>query len=127
MGPGPAQQEYVVASFEQVDNTSAPAGMNATLAAANTPNGNCTSQYNVGPPEAKGNIPWSPTNTANNLCEVTPIPPDVQQANQNWQKQLQGTVWQYYQMVNTLNPCSPGDSSCATFPPLNDQSNQVNL
>lgn len=115
------------ATFEQVDNTSAPAGMNATLAAANTPNGNCGSQYNVGPPQVTGNIPWSPTTKPNNLCQVTPIPPDVQQANQNWQKQLQGTVWQYYQMVNTLNPCSPGDSSCSTFSPLYDQSNQVNL
>jgi hypothetical protein len=115
------------ATFEQVDNTSAPAGMNATLAAANTPNGNCGTSYNKGPAQVTGNISWSATNPPNNLCEVTPIPTNVQQANQTWQKQLQGTVWQYYQMVNTLNPCSPGDTACATFYPLYDTSNQVNL
>jgi len=47
--------------------------------------------------------------------------------NQQWLKQLQGTVWQYYQMVNTLNPCSPGDSSCYIFPPINDTNNMINL
>jgi hypothetical protein len=58
---------------------------------------------------------------------VTLLPQDVVKANQQWQQQLQGTVWQYYQMVNTLNPCSPGDATCSIFPPLNDPHNQVNL
>jgi hypothetical protein len=105
------------ASFEQVDNVSAPSGMQATLATSGTPNGNCTSQYNVAPPQSKGNIPWSPTNTPNNLCQVTNLPASVQQVNLTWQQQLQGTVWQYYQMVNTLNPCAVGESPCYTFPP----------
>lgn len=30
-------------------------------------------------------------------------------------------------MVNTLNPCPVGASGCATFPPINDTSNQDNL
>ena len=115
------------ASFEQIDNTSASAGAHPTLAPPNTPNGNCTAQYNKAPPIAKGNIPWSNSNTPNNLCAVTPIPADVQQANQSWQQQLQGTVWQYYQMVNTLNPCPSGDSSCYAFPPIKDKSNTINL
>ncbi|HEX3071455.1 MAG TPA: hypothetical protein VHX14_23015 [Thermoanaerobaculia bacterium] len=114
------------ASFEQVDNTTPPAGIPATLAAPGTPNGNCTSAYNVGPPAATGNIPWNNTNKPNNLCEVTPIPSNVQQANTLWQGKLAGTVWQYYEMVNTLNPCPNGASGCATFPPIYDTTNQVN-
>ena len=115
------------ASFEQVDNTMPPSGTPATLAAANTPNGACTSQYNVAPSAASGNIPWNGSNTPNNICQVTLIPSYVQTVNQQWLKQLQGTVWQYYQMVNTLNPCSPGDSSCYIFPPINDANNMINL
>jgi hypothetical protein len=116
------------ASFEQVDNTAgASAGVPATLATPNTPNGNCTSQYNQPPATVKGNIPWSATNAPNNLCQVTLIPPNVQQVNATWQKQLQGTVWQYYQMVNTLNPCPSGASGCAIFPPIKDPNNKDNL
>jgi hypothetical protein len=117
------------ASFEQVDNTMPPAGIPATLAAANTPNGNCTSSYNVAPPEATGNIPWNNTNTPNNLCQVTPIPANVQAANTTYQGKLGGTVWQYYQMVNTLNPCPVGASGCASFPPIYDTTpaNEANL
>lgn len=116
------------ASFEQVDNTSAPSGIPATLAAAGTPNGACTSQYNVMPSgPVTGNIPWNGSNIPNNICQVTPIPQYVQTVNQAWQSQLQGTVWQYYQMVNTLNPCPTGDTSCYTFPPINDASNTINL
>jgi hypothetical protein len=91
------------------------------------PNGNCTSQYNQPPATVTGNIPWSATNAANNLCQVTLIPPNVQQVNATWQKQLQGTVWQYYQMVNTLNPCPSGASGCAIFPPIKDPNNKDNL
>jgi hypothetical protein len=116
------------ATFEQVDNTIPPQGIPPTLEAADTPNGKCTTPpYNVGPKQITANIPWSGTNAANNLCQVTLLPSDVVNANKQWQQQLQGTVWQYYQMVDTLNPCSPGDSSCSIFPPLNDTNNKVNL
>ncbi len=106
------------ASFEQVDNTMPPSNIPATLAAANTPNGNCTGQYNVTPAAINlgVNIPWNSSNKANNICQVTPIPQNVQTVNQSWQSQLQGTVWQYYQMVNTLNPCSA--APCYNFPPI---------
>ncbi len=122
------------ASFQQVDNaTSTPASgsspaIPATFAAPNTPtNGNC-SGYNERPGTASGNILWpsTPAN-ANNICQVNPIPTNVQQVNQNWQAALKGTVWQYYQMVNTLNPCPNGASGCATFPPINDANNQINV
>ncbi|HEV7240796.1 MAG TPA: hypothetical protein VGQ36_16270 [Thermoanaerobaculia bacterium] len=115
------------ASFEQIDNTSPPSGTPATLAAANTPNGSCTSAYNNGPTQATGNIPWNNTNTADDICQVTNIPSNVQQANTTWQQNLSGTVWQYYQMVNTMNPCPSDGTDCATFPPINDTSNQINL
>jgi hypothetical protein len=72
------------ASFEQVDNTEPPAGIPATLAVPNTPNGQCTSAYNVAPATATGNIPWNDTNTPDNICQVTQIPSDVQTANTTW-------------------------------------------
>lgn len=116
------------ASFEQVDNTTPPdPSIPATLAAPGTPNGNCTDQYNVGPPEVAGNIPWNNGNTPDNICEVTPIPADVQAVNQTWQQNLSGTVWQYYEMVNTMNPCPTGGTDCAVFPPINDPTNPINL
>lgn len=116
------------ASFQQVDNVSAPSGINPTLAKPNTPNGNCgTGTYNVPPATATGNIPWNGSNTPNDICQVTPIPSDVQAVNQTWQSNLSGTPWQYYEMVNTLNPCPSGDDSCFTFPPIHDTTNQVNL
>jgi len=115
------------ASFEQIDNTTASTNVPATLAAANTPNGNCTSDYNKGPAQVTGNIPWNNTNTADDICQVTNIPSNVQQVNQNWQPNVSGTVWQYYQMVNTLNPCPTDGTNCATFPPINDANNQINL
>ncbi len=115
------------ASFEQVDNTMPPSGTPATIAAANTPNGNCTNKYNVIPPAVSGNIAWNSSNTPNNICQVTLIPSSVQNVNKQWQSQLQGTVWQYYQMVDTLNPCPAGDTSCYTFPPISDPKNTINL
>ncbi len=115
------------ASFEQMDNTSPPSGIPATLAAPGTPNGNCTSQYNQGPAQVTGNIPWNGSGTADNVCEVTPIASNVQTVNQAWRKQLQGTVWQYYQMVDTLNPCPAGSTTCSVFPPINDPNNMANL
>jgi len=116
------------ASFEQIDNTEPPSGVPATLAANGTPNGACTTPpYNVTPNTSTGNIPWNGSNTPNNICQVTQIPSYVQTVNQSWQSQLQGTVWQYYQMVNTLNPCSTGDASCYTFYPIYDKNNTINL
>lgn len=98
------------ATFEQVDNVTAPpGGASATLAAANTPNGNCTAQDNVPPPIPSQNIPWNGTaKPVTNVCQVTNISSSVQQINQNWQGNLAGTVWQYYQLIDTINPSVTG-------------------
>src|SRR5262249_22283788 len=70
------------ASFEQIDNTMPPSGTPATIAAPNTPNGKCTSQYNVAPDPVSGNIPWNNSNAPNNICQVTLIPDNVKKANE---------------------------------------------
>jgi hypothetical protein len=96
-------------TFEQVDNVTAPpGGAPATLAAANTPNGSCTSQYNIAPSVPGGNIPWTGTNTPVNVCQVTNIASTVQQINTTWQGNLAGTVWVNYQLIDTINPSVPG-------------------
>jgi len=50
----------------------------------------------------------------------------VKASNDKWHKNIGGTVWQYYDMVNTLNPCPSGASTCYAFPPISDTSNEVN-
>ncbi len=47
--------------------------------------------------------------------------------NQTWQKNLSGTVWQYYQMVNTQNPCPSDQTKCYDFPPIKDPKNLINV
>ena len=95
-------------TFEQVDNVMPPGGGPATLAAPNTPNGNCTSQYNGAPAVPSGNIPWNNTNPPVNVCQVTNISSGVQQVNQNWRSNLTGTVWANYQLIDTINPSVQG-------------------
>lgn len=120
-------------TFEQVDNVTAPSGikrpdgsaLTPTLAQAGTPNGNCGSQYNVGPPSVTGNIPWNNQNTPVNVCQVTyPLPSAVQTANTAWQAKLQGTPFQYYQLDDTINPTVSGGTG-SVFPPINNPSNTV--
>ena len=97
------------ATFEQVDNVvPPPSGGSATLAAANTPNGACTSQYNVAPATPTGNIPWNGSNTAVNVCMATNVASGVAQVNQTWQTNLSGTVWANYQLIDTINPSVSG-------------------
>jgi hypothetical protein len=100
------------ATFEQVDNVSVPAGapFQPTLAAPNTPNGNCADpKYNVmpAPIPAGKNIPWSNTNTPVDVCRVTPIDQSLQAVNATWQQSLAGTVWANYQMIGVINPAVP--------------------
>jgi hypothetical protein len=103
------------ATFEQVDNVAPPPqGGSATLAAANTPNGNCSSgTYNVAPSKTQyppnQDIPWTGTATpVVNVCQVTNVGSAVQSANQTWQNNLQGTVWANYQLIDTINPSVQG-------------------
>lgn len=120
-------------TFEQVDNVAVPSGiqrpngtpLTPSLAQPNTPNGNCTASYNVAPPSVTGNIPWDNLNQPVNVCQVTyPIPTPVQQVNQSWQNQLQGTPFAFYQLDNTLNPVTAG-SQGYEFPPINDPNDLV--
>jgi len=125
-------------TFEQVDNVTVPSGINRpngtpltpSLAQPNTPNGNCTSSYNIAPPAVTGNVPFDGQNAPVNVCQVNyPIPSNVQQVNQTWQTQLQGTPFAYYQLNNTINPApSPSPQSTpgfSYFPPINDPNNTV--
>jgi hypothetical protein len=98
------------ATFEQVDNVAVPVGASykPTLAAPNTPNGACTNAYNVPPPTATGNIPWTNTNKPVNVCQVDNIPSDIQTSNASWRAALAGTVWANYQMVGVINPSVSG-------------------
>lgn len=106
------------ATFEQVDNTSAPPVPNAsaTLTPANPTSPCPTLGYNPPAPAShSGNVPWNNQNSPNNICQVTPIPSAVQQVNSTWQAALNQTVWQYYQMDDTINPCPSGASGCVGF------------
>lgn len=111
------------ATFEQVDNVTSPQGIPATLATANTPNGNCPtppppSTYNVQPTAPPGgNVPWNNSNPPVNVCRVTSIGADVQQINQSWQSNLAGTVWANYELVGTINPVVPGATPFPVPPP----------
>jgi hypothetical protein len=122
------------ATFEQVDNTDAPAGvkrpdgspLTASFSPAGTPNGNCpTTGYNVSPPAVTGNIPWTNTNTPVNVCRVTPISAAVAAINAKWQGKVAGTVWANYELIDTVNPAVTGNPSYP-FPPINDPGTPVN-
>jgi len=100
------------ATFEQVDNVTPPSqGVSATLANANTPNGNCgTGTYNQAPNgyPPNQNIPWTGAAPPVNVCQVTNVSSTVQSINQTWQGNLQGTVWANYQLIDTINPSVQG-------------------
>lgn len=99
------------ATFEHVDNVNPPPGSPEppTLASPGTPNGSCTSPpYNVAPTAPPSNVPWNNQNPPVNVCMVTNVSPNVQQINQTWQNNLAGTVWANYQMIDTINPSTPG-------------------
>ncbi|HLJ87832.1 MAG TPA: hypothetical protein VKZ53_13485 [Candidatus Angelobacter sp.] len=115
------------ATFEQVDNTNSPPQPTPTPAWTLTPPNPDNTCQNLGysptpaPTPLSGNVPWpnqnwNNPNTANNICRVTPIPSAVQQVNSTWQAALSKTVWTYYQMVGTINPCPTGSSSCVQMP-----------
>jgi len=122
------------ATFEQVDNTDAPAGvkrpdgsaLTASFSTPGTPNGNCPSTgYNVDPTPVTGNISWTNTNTPVNVCRVTPVSADVEAINQKWQGKVQGTVWANYELIDTVNPAVQGGPSYP-FPPINAPGTPVN-
>lgn len=107
-------------TFEHVDNVTVPDGiqrpdgsaLTPSLAQAGTPNGNCgTGKYNLPPATTPASIPWAGTNTPVNVCqEAYPLGADVQQSNQTWQAQLQGTPFAFYQLIGTINPTVQGQT-----------------
>lgn len=101
------------ATFEQVDNTMVPAGssFNPSFAEPGTVDGQCdAADYNQPPAQVTGNIPWTDTNTPVDVCRVFALGSDIAAANQRWQGKapVQGTVWQNYQLVGTINPSVAG-------------------
>lgn len=133
------------ASFQQVDDVGTPFTSESTLAKPDTPNYHCPPcaaysdggehppcDYNFPPKTAEGDIPWNGGNRKNDLCQVDMIPKrpvDVQAINSSWRGKLSGTVWSYYEMVNTANPCLPGTTqpTCHTFGPLDDPKALINV
>lgn len=114
------------ATFEQIDN------VKVFDPIPNRPNGKpLTPSFNLGPgtqgptyyPNGYSYQPQPivegsplPAHQPVGVSRVTPIPSDVQQINALYQAQLKGTPWQYYQMVNTLNPMLNGPSKLPTPP-----------
>jgi hypothetical protein len=103
------------ATFEQVDNTNPPnSSISPSFSKPNTPDGNCPATgVNQPPAQVTGNIPWNDTNTPVDVCRVFAIDSAVQAINQQYQGQgpVQNTVWQYYQLVQTINPSVQGGPS----------------
>ena len=103
------------ATFEQVDNLDAPTDHTASFNNGST--ADCQKEgYSYQPTPIYYATPL-PQNLPVNVCRVTPIPATVAALNASYQKKLTGTLWQYYQMVNTLNPM-PGGPCALTDPPL---------
>ena len=115
-------------SFEQVDNLK----IFGTI--PNRPSGKpLTPSFNPGPGTQGPTYPMGysyqpkpiefgsplPDNPPVNVSRYTPIPSEVETINAKYQGMLKGTVWQYYQMINTLNPQPNGPSKLPT-PPGND-------
>lgn len=107
------------ATFEQVDNVDVlpGPGQPATPSFNPGPNGTPPPPYPHGytyePAPVQPGQPL-PQNPPVDVSRYTPIPPAVQLLNAQYRAALAGTVWQHYQMVNTLNPNPAGapDPGC---------------
>ncbi len=119
------------ATFEQVDNIQI-----ADQPIPTRPNGQpLTPSFNPGPGTSGPTYPKGfsyqpakitegeplPAPTPVGVSRVTPLPADVVAINSTYRGTLSGTVWQYYQLVNTLNPQAGGP--CAV---INNSSATVN-
>jgi hypothetical protein len=102
------------ATFEQVDNLAAPANYAASFNNGTT--ADCQQNgYSYKPESITYGSPL-PKNPAVNVCRVTPIPATVAALNASYQRKLSGTPWQYYQMINTLNPMPGGPCAITNIP-----------
>lgn len=109
------------ATFEQVDNLTAPPSGTASFSNGTTTDCS-TNGYSYEPAQIDYGKPL-PSNPPVNVCRITPIPQAVAALNQSYQQKLAGTPWQYYQMVNTLNPDPSGP--CAITVPVGGASINV--
>jgi hypothetical protein len=100
----PTRPQWIWSTFEQIDNVppygqtgGGPYAFNDGTGTA-MPNSN---PYSYPPPAA--------TPAPFNVQRLMPIDPSTQNTNSAYQAALQGTVWQYYQLVMTQWP-SPGNT-----------------
>jgi hypothetical protein len=111
--------EWVWSTFEQVDNVPPDAGTKTPP----PPNGysfnngtdipKTVGGYNYKPPIPTPSSSPTPSPSPVQVTRVNPIPDtptgqSTREINAYYQKLLQGTVWQYYQLVVTQWPFNPG-------------------
>ena len=97
------------ATFEQIDNTTGngKSKTNPTLSSATngSPDGLCLDGgYDYEPANVTANVDWTFNNKPVNVSRTTAIPAAVQKINSFWQSQVAGTPWQYYQLIDAVNP-----------------------
>lgn len=95
------------ATFEQVDNVTVPAGAGFTPSFNPGGNPSYASGYSYNgcdsckPATINDSLPAHPTPV--NVSRYTPIPSYIDSLNTIYQALLDGTVWEYYQMVGVVN------------------------
>ncbi|MDQ3742868.1 MAG: hypothetical protein M3444_00510 [Acidobacteriota bacterium] len=111
---------WVWATFEQVDNVEVSAGVlpgpgGTPLAPSLNPGPNGKPKppyfggyYGKEPPPVLPNQPLPKPTAPNDISRLTPMSGDVQAVNRQYQSMLGGTVWQYYELVGSLNPYVKG-------------------
>lgn len=105
----PGFPQWIWATFEQVDNVTAPPTGRASYSDPKAP----ASAVNKTPCQP-GVLPCTPKagttfQTPDPLTRVTPIDPAVATVNAAVQKQFGSTFLKYYQLVGTQWPADPGD------------------
>ncbi len=102
------------ATFEQVDNLG-ESGHTASFSSSKLPDPTAAG-YSYQPAAIELGKPLPTDPTAVNVKRVFPIPGDVQTANAAYQAALKGTVWQYYQLIDVMNPVPEGTPGAAPVP-----------
>ena len=101
------------ATFEQVDNVTLNPAYGGTPPSHPTFNSNYPTTYPSGysykPDEVEAGSPL-PSNPPVMVSRTDSILSEIETINLQYNQKLQGTVWQYYQMVGTVNPPTNGHS-----------------
>jgi len=112
------------ATFEQVDNVSLNPAYGGTPPAHPTFNSNYPTTYPNGysykPDEIESGSPL-PSNPPVMVSRTDSILSEIETINLQYNQKLNGTVWQYYQMVGTVNPPTEGHyvAPSGIVPPAN--------